>query len=131
MVGRKGRQPWLETCQWDRTCPTRNFCSNLLSVQETFYVKPPLSIISSRVAEGLLTIRLQRVPLHACAPPCTVQVTATAQHARELGVVRQRGSMTGVYNLMGERITNRGALETGSGDDYYQGWHDAGDDVRR
>ncbi|CAL8472054.1 g11596 [Coccomyxa elongata] len=41
--------------------------------QETFQVKPPLSIISSRLAEGLLTIRLQRVALHACAPPCTVQ----------------------------------------------------------
>lgn len=43
-------------------------------LQEKFSVKPPLSVVSSRIQEGLLTICLQRVHIHTGALPYSVQV---------------------------------------------------------
>ena len=46
----------------------------MLGVQEVFVVQPPLSMISSCIQQGKLTIRLADVRSRPLAPPCTVQV---------------------------------------------------------
>ena len=44
-------------------------------LQEAFAVQPPLSMISSCIQEGKLSLRLMKVRSSPMAPPCTVQVS--------------------------------------------------------
>ena len=52
-------------------CTMTNTC---VGVQEAFTVQPPLSIFSSCIQDGKLSVRLMKVRIGPLAPPCQVQV---------------------------------------------------------
>ncbi|KAK9905728.1 hypothetical protein WJX75_005308 [Coccomyxa subellipsoidea] len=56
--------------------------------EESFQLKPPLSMVSSRIPEGLLTISLQRVQIHTGAPPYRIQVMISGGDPAQLVVLR-------------------------------------------
>ncbi len=44
------------------------------AIQEAFAVQPPLSMFSSCIQSGKLSMRLMKVRVSPLAPPCQVQV---------------------------------------------------------